>query len=418
LITNVNPYYQPLAACRVCGGDRLTSYLDLGSLPLANSLRDPADATPELRAPLNVLFCHECALSQLSVVVSPEHMFRHYLYRSGVSDTFRNHCRKFAAEAAALVPLKPGNVVVDVGCNDGTLASTFLAHGQRVFGVDPALNLASLAHAAGIETISDFWGAAAAETLLARAGKASLITATNVLAHVHDLNAFFHALNIALDDNGLAAFEVPYLCDLIEKNEFDTIYHEHLSYFLLKPIIRLAERHGLHVAYVRRIPIHGGGLRVYLGRSSGVTAPVQTVKAVLAFEEEAGMYELPTYRHFVRQVQSTCRDLREALLRLRAQGSRIAAYGASAKGATLLNSIALTPGTIDYIVDDTPGKQGMLSPGMGIPIVDGARLSQDPPDYLLILAWNFVEEIIGKTGDFSRRGGQYVVPVPALRFIQ
>lgn len=413
----MNPGYDLRVTCRVCGGSRLEPFLDLGSMPLANAIRDPSDTGEEFRAPLAVQRCLECTLSQLSAVVPASRLFSHYVYRSEISATWRAHCERFADEACGEAGLVPGSLVVDIGANDGTLLAAFRQRGHRAVGVDPAANLAPVARSKGVESMTAFWGRAAARDLVAAHGRPSLITATNVLAHVDDLDDFLGGIGDSLAENGLFALEVPYLGDLLEKGEFDTIYHEHLSYFLLRPILVLADRHGFEAAYARRIPIHGGGLRVYLRRGTG--APVaQSVKALQAFEADAGFDEPRPYAVFARQVRSIQRDLRDTLKRLGESGRRIAGFGASAKGATLLNAIGATPREIAYIVDDTPEKQGRLAPGTRIPIVSAEALRDRRPDDLVILAWNFVDEILERTKDYASSGGRYIVPVPALRYIE
>lgn len=406
--------FRPITSCRTCGASDFEQYLDLGDMPLANSLRLPSDQSPEFRAPLAVLFCRACALSQLSVVVSAPAMFSNYVYRSGISQTFARHCATFAAEARERASLQESSLVVDIGSNDGTLLKAYREIGCRTLGVDPAENISAIAVGSGIETINDFWNLETAGKIAEQWGRPSLITATNVVAHVDDLEAFFKAVQVALADEGLLAIEVPYLADLVEKNQFDTIYHEHLSYFLLRPLLRAAETEGLFPAYVRRIPVHGGGLRVYFAKDARKS---DTVTATLAFEEEAGLYDAAVYHRFAREIDSIRKDLRATLTRLVSEGRRIAGYGASAKGATLLNSIGADARLIEYIIDDTPEKQGKLSPGTGIPISDSSRLQASHPAYLLILAWNFVDEIIARTSEFSRRGGRYIIPVPSIRFI-
>ncbi|MEK8023551.1 MAG: class I SAM-dependent methyltransferase [Candidatus Hydrogenedentota bacterium] len=410
--------YRIRSTCRICESRDLVPILDLGDMPLANALREPADTGPELRIPLCVMLCQECSLSQLSAVVSPERMFSRYVYRSGIAETFRRHCSWFAREAKKIARPGRGALVVDIGGNDGTLLHAFRAEGFRPLAVEPAANIAEIARAGGIDTMNAFWSRATAKALVEQWGRPALITATNVFAHVDDLDDFLSGVTDALDEKGCFVLEVPYMADLIEKNEFDTIYHEHLSYFLLRPLLRLADRHELEAKYVRRIPVHGGGLRVYLKRKSGRTFHAETAQAMLSFEEEAGLYTHSPYRNFARQIDSIRRDLRETMMRLIGDGRTVAAYGASAKGATLLNSAGIDRGMIRYIVDDTPEKQGRLAPGTGIPIVGAKELETARPDYLLILAWNFVDEILAKTSAFSQAGGRYIVPVPALRYIE
>jgi predicted TPR repeat methyltransferase len=403
--------------CRICGGTALEPYLDLGEMPLANDLRAPDETEPEDRFPLAVLFCADCALSQLSVVVSAERMFRHYLYRSSISETFKRHCASLAEEAVREASLADGALVADIGSNDGPLLGAFLERGYRTVGIDPARNLAEIARAGGIEVLSEFWGREAAGTLVERWGKPQLMTATNVFAHVDDLDDFMGGVAHALADDGRFMLEVPYLSDLVEKNEFDTVYHEHMSYFLLRPLLRIAEKHGLTAAYVRRIPVHGGGLRVYLARGAKPDVYPDSVRAVLDFERDAGLYDPKPYKRFAREIDSIRRDVRSTLSRLRKEGKTIAAYGASAKGAVLLNSVSADSSIVSFIVDDTPEKQGRFGPGTGIPIVSAERLTDEQPDYLMILAWNFIDEILERTADFRAAGGRYIVPVPALRYI-
>lgn len=400
--------------CRICGGRELAPVVDLGAMPLANRLRRPDDAAPEPRLPLAVVRCEACSNAQLTVVVRPEAMFSEYAYRSGISDTFVRHCGTFAREAEAVAGLAPGSAVLDIGGNDGTLLSAFRARGHRTRLVDPAANLASTAKEGGHEVLTAFWGRSASADAARRWGKTDLVTATNVVAHVDDLDDFFAGVAEILAPAGRLAIEVPYLADLVEKSEFDTIYHEHISYFLLRPLLRLGEKHGLGVAYVRRIPVHGGGLRVYFGRG---VAQGDTVRSTLAYEEEAGLWGPVPYRRFAREIESIRSELRAALLRLRSEGKKVAAFGASAKGAILLNAAGVDPTLVSFIVDDTPEKQGRIAPGTGIPIVSMERLAKDPPELLLLLAWNFVDEILEKTRDYARAGGRYIVPVPSLRFL-
>lgn len=413
----MSPEFITRTTCRICGATDLIPYLDLGTMPLANAIRDPNDMTPEFRAPLAVLFCPHCALSQLSVVVPPERMFSYYVYRSEISQTWCAHCVACVDEAVVEAGLKESDLVVDIGSNDGTLLSAFHQRGFRTVGVDPARNLSESASRKGSDVLCEFWSAKAAEHLVAAHGKPALITATNVLAHVDDLDDFFSGVGIALGDNGVFVVEVPYMGDLVEKSEFDTIYHEHLSYFLVAPLLTLAARHGFQASYARRIPIHGGGLRLYF-RKGVAQEPVQSVRALLAFEQDAGLHLIRPYERFARQVKSIQHDLAETLRHLKTRGRRMAAYGASAKGATLLNSIGANSDLIEYIVDDTPEKQGKTAPGTGIPIVPASYLASHRPDDLVILAWNFVDEILDKTTKFSQAGGRYIVPVPALRYIE
>ena len=404
--------------CRVCGSADLSVYLDLGMMPLANNLAATAsDAKAMRRYPMQVQYCHDCWLSQLTVVIDPREMFSNYAYRSSISQAYVAHCRTMAKTLRDSLGLKQGELVVDVAGNDGALLAVFKDElGVRVVNVDPAENLAEIAEAAGVPTITRFWGGEAAEQVVSEHGRPSLITATNVFAHVDDVRGFVAAAKGCLNEDGALMLEFPYGVDFIEHREFDTIYFEHLSYVLLEPVRRLAQSVGMDVFDVQKQDIHGGTIRVFIG-NEGRHVVLPSVGEFIANEKQEGYHDSGVYEGWNREVDDLIADLVTQITTLKKGGAKIAAFAASAKGNTLLNACRFDTDTVDYIVDDTPEKIGRFSPGTGLPIVDRTVLAEDPPDYLVILAWNFAKEIIASTSDFSAAGGKYIIPIPAFKII-
>jgi 2-polyprenyl-3-methyl-5-hydroxy-6-metoxy-1,4-benzoquinol methylase len=375
--------YELARHCRCCGRDRLAPVLDLGRQPLANSYLKRPGPLPAF--PLALAVCQDCFQNQLTVVVNPALMFSHYLYVSGTSRTLREHFAGFARETLTWVEPRPHRVL-DLACNDGTLVEAFRREGCAVHGVDPAENLVTLAQAKGIPVTHGFWPHARADL----DGRFDLITAANVLAHVADPAGFLAAALGCLTDGGAVVVEFPYCRDMIAHCEWDTIYHEHLSYFLVLPLLRLLERLPAHVTHARQVPIHGGSLRLAIRPGAG--AHCQTITALAAVEREQGLQDMATYRAFAHQVEQNCDDLRDLVGSLVAEGRRVIGYGASAKGNTLLNHCPLP---LEYIIDDNPLKHGYLTPGRQIPIrhADAVRDEGDGL-HVLLLAWNFAREIV------------------------
>ena len=401
--------------CRVCGSADMETYLDLGMMPLANNLAPSATAARQMdRFPMQVQFCKSCSLSQLTVVVDPREMFSHYAYRSSVSQGYVRHCRAMARSVGTILGLGPKDLVVDIAGNDGTLLLEFKEElGVKVLNVDPAENISAIAEERGIPTINAFWSSDVAGRIADVHGKPGLITATNVFAHVDDVREFVAAARSCLADSGALMLEFPYCVDFIEHREFDTIYFEHLSYVLIRPVVLLARTCGMEVFDVQKQDIHGGTVRVFLGKP-GQHAVLPAVQEFLQREAEAGFHEFSRYADWRNEIEALVEQLKDKLYELKSGGARIAAFAASAKGNTLLNSCGFGQATIDYIVDDTPEKSGRFSPGNGIPIVDRVALRDNPPDYLLILAWNFAREIIDNTNEFE---GKYIIPIPEFRIV-
>ena len=409
---------RPVDACRICGAQDFVRYLDLGVLPLANNLAATAlEARQVQRFPLQVQVCTQCWLSQLTVVIDPRTLFSNYAYRSSISQRYKDHCRAMARSVRDSLGLGEGDLVVDIAGNDGALLVEFKDElGVNVVNVDPAENLAEIAEAAGVPTITAFWDADVAAQVAEQYGRPKLITATNVFAHVDDVRSFVAAARDCLDSEGALLLEFPYGVDFIEHREFDTIYHEHLSYVLIEPVRQLAESLGMEVFDVQKQDIHGGTSRVFIGKAGA--HPVQeSVSRFLTRERDGGYHATPLYEAWNREIDELIDELRREIARLRNDGARVAAFAASAKGNTLLNACGFDANTIEYIVDDTPEKIGRFSPGTGIPIVSRDKLAADPPDYLVILAWNFAKDIVAGTSEFATAGGKYILPIPRFRIV-
>lgn len=407
----------PAFRCRSCGSDRSTLVLDLGSQPLANRLPAPSDLDqPEPRFPLRLLVCQSCWLCQISDVIPPETLFSDYLYFTSNSDTMMRHARDAAARYTREFSLGPSSRVIEIASNDGYLLTHFLQVGVPCLGIEPAANIAAAARTRGIPTLAEFFDSRLARRLAADGQRADLVLGNNVFAHVPDINDFVAGLAAVLQPRGRAILEFPYAVDLLERNEFDTIYHEHVFYFSLTALEPVFARHGLAIVRIERIPIHGGSLRLFASPAGGHAAD-ETVAALRAIEHAKGVDRLGFYAGFGRQVEAIRQSLRDLLARLRREGRSIAAYGASAKGSTMLNFFGLGADTIEFIADRSPHKQGRLSPGMHIPIVPPDRILERQPDYMLLLTWNFAEEILAQQSEYRRRGGRFIIPIPSVQVV-
>ena len=407
-----------LERCRVCGSAGLSKYLDLGKLPLANRfVKSVSEEEP--RFPLEVLYCGNCGLSQLSLVVDPKVLFSYYPYRSSISKTFQKHCSEMAEVAKQYFPNMGDTLVVDIASNDGCLLNEFGKKGFKVLGVDPAENIARIANERGIETLCEFWNAETAEKIIER-GKAKIITATNVFAHVHDVNGFVANAKKALAKDGMLIFEFHYAGDLIGKAEFDTIYHEHLSYFLLRPLIFLFKKHGMRIFDVKIFPVHGGALRIYAVNQENPIKDKASVEELLDSERKNGLDRIETYSKFRGKVEKIRGDFRGLMRKLKGEGKLVAGFGAAAKGNTLLNYCGTGSGYIKFIVDETPEKQGLFYAGTKIPIRGIEAISREKPDYIIIFPWNFSGEIIAKIDqvkEFREKNGKYIIPIPEVRIV-
>jgi hypothetical protein len=399
--------------CRACDGRDLALFLSLGPQPLANSfLRSAEEAAGEARFPLDVYLCRTCALVQLLDVIDPEVLFRDYVYVTGTSSTIADHNQRYAERVTGMLALGPGDLVVEAASNDGSLLRCFQARGVRTLGVEPARNIAALARAAGVETLDVSFGREAGRGVRARYGPARAVIGNNVLAHVDDTRGFLAGCEALVADDGLVITEVPYLGDLMDHLEYDTVYHEHLCYFSVTALMRLAEETGLRILAVEHHQVHGGSIRVYAGPRRAHAAHDPSVLRMAEAERAAGLTTLPRFEQFRRDAESN-RDRLVALLEeLRAAGKTVAGYGAPAKGNTLLNYCRIGPALLPYTVDKSPLKTGKLTPGMHIPVYPVSTLLERQPDYVLILAWNFAGEIMAQQAEYRRRGGRFIIPVP------
>jgi len=407
-----------VTACRGCDRPLGAPFLDLGETPLANAFVHPRDAArAEPRYPLAVARCEGCGLVQLERTVPPEALFSRYAYFSSYSTSFVEHARRMAGDFARAYGIGPGRRVLEIASNDGYLLGPLSERGATVLGIEPAENVAEVARAKGIPTLVRFFGEAVVPQIREALGPADLIVGNNVLAHVPDVRGFLRAVRACLSPTGVAVFEVPHLAELLARAEFDTIYHEHVFYFSLGALRSLFDAASLEVFDVEQSAVHGGSIRVHAG-APGARPVSGAVSDLLRDEDAAGLSTAEPYVELARAVDRIRRDLRALLEDLKARGKRIAAYGAPAKGNTLLSFCGIDRGSIDFTVDRSPHKQGLLLPGSRIPILPPDALLERMPDATLVLPWNLEREIVGQQAAYLARGGRMIVPIPRPRFIE
>jgi SAM-dependent methyltransferase len=403
--------------CRVCGASNLQRFLSLGNLPLANAfLAKERLLDEEPTYPLDLVFCARCALVQITETVAANELFRDYAYFSSFSDTMLAHAKSLVDGVLISRALNGESLVVEIASNDGYLLQYYKQRGVAVLGVEPARNIAEVAEAErNIPTICDFFSNGLAASLSSDGKRADVIHAHNVLAHVADLVDFVCGIRTLLKDDGVAIIEVPYIRDLVEQCEFDTIYHEHLCYFSLTSLQHLFSNCELGVQAVERLPIHGGSLRLWVGRL-GRFQPSESVTSLLEQEAALGLNDFSYYLNFGDKVEGIKKALGSLLRTLRQQGKRIAGYGAAAKGAVLLNYCNIGA-ELDFVVDRNPHKQDLYMPGVHLPVLAPAQLLEAMPDYTLLLAWNLAEEVMAQQSEYRRRGGHFIIPIPQVKIV-
>ena len=406
-----------LSPCRSCGVGLEHTFLDLGMTPLANSYIKSEQANRmEPFYPLHVYVCEKCLLVQLEQFSTPQDIFSDYAYFSSFSDSWLAHARMYVDMMVDRFRFDRNSRVVEIASNDGYLLKNFVARGIPVLGVEPAANVAEVARGKGINTKVAFFGEKTACDLTEDGWSADLIIGNNVLAHVPDLNDFVRGLKGLLKPTGLITMEFPHLLQLVEQNQFDTIYHEHFSYFSFIAVERVFARHGMKLFDVEELPTHGGSLRIYACHDGDASKPVEMrAKALKAREEAMGFGNLNHYLSFGPRVETTKRKLLSFLITAKQEGKRIVGYGAPAKGNTLLNYCGIRTDLIDYTVDRSPHKQGHFLPGVHIPIYEPERVRATTPDYLLILPWNIREEVMYQMSYIREWGGKFVVPIPEVQ---
>lgn len=408
------------STCRICGGERLTKVWSFGETPLANSYLKPEEVgkREELFVPLDIYFCGDCYLVQMLDVVSPHALFDHYLYVSSTSPIFVKHFKDYAAHLLERFELKDKALVVDVGSNDGVLLKPLQEAGARVLGIDPAKNIALQATTEGIETWAQYFTPEVAMRIKQEKGEADVIAANNVFAHTDEIASFTEAAKTLLTDDGVFVFEVQYLGDLLAKNLFDIVYHEHVCYYSVHPLVKFFAKREMEIFDVERLKVHGGSIRVYVKKRGAVGTGLERtrrLRKILEEEKAAGLTTLKAYQEFGQRIENNKQKLSELLAELKSRGKKIVGYGAPAKATTLMYVMGLDSETIEYIVDDDARyKQGMVMPGTHVPIVSPDYLykGKDKPDYCLILAWNFAEPIMKNHKNFIKQGGRFIVPVP------
>lgn len=403
--------------CRSCGFPEITQFLDLGLQPLANNLLSRDDlGKPEPKFPLCLAVCPACHLVQITETIPPVDLFGEYLYFSSFSDAMLRHAAKAVGGYISDYRLGEDSFVAEIASNDGYLLKNFVAANVPCLGIEPARNVAAVAEQAGVPTLCEFFGVKTARQVAGTHGKADLILGNNVFAHAPDINDFIGGIAALLKDDGRAALEFPYLGEFIANLEFDTTYHEHIFYFSMLALKPAFERHGLEIYDVTHLPIHGGSLRLFVGKK-GVHPATPAPAKLISEERNAGLDGIAAYEAFADRIRGLKRKLTDLIAATKAEGHTIAAYGASAKGSTLLNYFGIGGESLDFIVDRSTYKQGKFTPGTHLEILPAGELLSRNPDYTLLLTWNFAEEILAQQSAYREAGGKFIIPLPEPRIV-
>lgn len=401
-----------ITQCRICSSKNLIDVLDLTDQPIPNGFLTKEELKQkEEKYPLAVCFCNNCSLMQLRYLVNAKVMFDNYLYIPSASKTRIGHFKNLASEIKELTNFNEKSLIVDVGSNDGSLLVAFKNLGVRTLGIDPAENLVKVAALSGIETVNSYFDSKVAAKISKKYGKAKAILATNVIAHIHNLHEVIKGGEILLEDDGVFLMQFPYSLDLIEKNLFDTIYHEHLSYFSVKSLLVLAEKSKLEIFNIEKSELDGGSLKVYWKKKTDKKRKINSgvINKILKEEEDFGLYDIKTYEQFKKRVEKLKKEVVKKLKTLKKKNKFIVGYGAAAKANVLLNYFGIDKKTIDYLVDSTSYKQGKFTPGSHIPIYPEDKIYETNPDYVIIFAWNFAKEIMDKNKRFKEKGGKFIL---------
>jgi hypothetical protein len=416
----MNKSYKKVTICRICKSKNLDEVIDLGKQPIPNGFLTKEQLKErEGKYPLAVIFCNDCSLMQLKYLVDPKIMFKNYLYIPSASKTRVDYFRTMAEQVISIGKLSKNSLVVDIGSNDGSLLVCFKNLNTRILGIDPAENLVKIAELNGVPTELGYFDSVLAKKVLKKHGGADAITATNVIAHIQNLHEVLSGGEILLKEEGIFVMHFPYTLDLLKYNLFDTIYHEHLSYFSMKSLLELAEQSEFEIFDVLRSELDGGSLRVFWKKKNNTKIKVNSkaIKKILLEEEKFGLHDISAYKDFEKRVKKLKKDTLIELNKLKKKGKIIVGYGAAAKANVLLNYFNIDTKIIDYIVDSTSYKQGLLTPGVHIPIYSEERIYQTNPDYVLIFAWNFSKEIIEKNKLFQKNGGKFILIEPDFKII-
>ncbi len=399
--------------CRGCNEKNLHRFLQLGPQPLANSfISSKNDFDTEASYPLDVYFCKTCSLVQLLDVIDPSVLFRNYIYVTGTSDTIAKHNKSYASTIVGYLNLNQDSMVMEVASNDGSLLKCFQSHNVKTLGIEPAVNIAEIARSAGVDTINEFFSYETARKVRKSHGMADAVIGNNVFAHVDETRDFLRGYKHLLKPKGLALIEVPYLGEFMDRLEYDTVYHEHLCYFSITALLRLCDEVGLSIVRIDHVPVHGGTIRMYAGSKEHYPEHAQDVLDSAAAEKEVGLTDFSTYERFTKDVIKQKNALLALLTAIKEKGGTVAGYGAPAKGNTQLNFCGISTSLLPYTVDKSPMKVNLYTPGMHIPVLPVSALLERQPDYVLILAWNFADEIMKQQDEYRKRGGKFIIPLP------